>query len=115
MLEPLLLGLLLASPHAGTLDPELIRGVVRGHADQVRACYERELPAHPKLRGKVAVKFTIRPSGGVAEARVTRSTVSNPRLEKCISGRVRTWIFPKPTGGGSVSVTYPFVLKQSGE
>jgi hypothetical protein len=36
-------------------------------------------------------------------------------LDKCIAGRVLTWVFPKPKGGGVAVVTYPFVFKQAGE
>ena len=43
------------------------------------------------------------------------TTTNTPELEKCIAGRVRTWVFPKPKGGGVVVVTYPFMFKQAGE
>jgi len=29
----------------------------------------------------------------------------------CIAQAVKRWQFPKPEGGGSVIVTYPFVLE----
>ncbi len=39
-----------------------------------------------------------------------------PRARTSASpGRVLTWIFPKPKGGGVAVVTYPFVFKQAGE
>jgi hypothetical protein len=41
--------------------------------------------------------------------------VNNPELEECIIGRVLAWVFPKPKDGGLVVITYPFILKQSGE
>lgn len=99
----------------GSLDPELIRRVIRSHVDQVRYCYELQLPRNPRLTGKVAVKFIITGSGTVATSGVAQSTVGNSELESCIAGRVKTWVFPKPKGGGTVVVTYPFVLKQAGE
>jgi hypothetical protein len=40
--------------------------------------------------------------------------VGNAELESCVAGRVRTWQFPKPKGGGVVIVTYPFIFAQSG-
>ena len=57
----------------------------------------------------------ITASGTVASSQVSQSTLGNTELETCIASRVQTWIFPKPKGGGVVIVTYPFILKQSGE
>ncbi len=98
----------------GSLDKELIRKVIHANRGQIRFCYESQLNRFPKLDGKVAIKFVISPSGSVASSQVAQTTVSNAELEACVAGRVRTWIFPKPKGGGVVVVTYPFIFKQSG-
>ncbi|MFN0062606.1 MAG: adventurous gliding motility protein GltG [Myxococcaceae bacterium] len=98
----------------GSIDPELIRRVIHSHRDQVRACYEMELQRFPKLAGKVKVKFIINDAGLVAQSSVADSDVGNPTLDNCITNRVKTWIFPKPKGGGIAIVSYPFVFRQSG-
>jgi TonB family protein len=99
----------------GSLDKELIRQVIKRNVNQIRYCYESQLPRFPKLNGKVAVKFVISATGSVASSQVAQSTAGNAELETCVAGRVRTWQFPKPKGGGVVIVTYPFLFKQSGE
>ncbi len=99
----------------GSLDKELIRQVIKRNINQIRYCYESQLTRYPKLQGKVAVKFVISASGSVASSQVAQSTANNAELETCVAGRVRTWIFPKPKGGGVVIVTYPFIFKPSGE
>ncbi len=99
----------------GSLDKELIRQVIRRNINQIRYCYESQLTRYPKLNGKVAVKFVISASGSVASSSVAQSTANNAELETCVAGRVRTWLFPKPKGGGVVVVTYPFLFKPSGE
>lgn len=98
----------------GSLDKELIRKVIHANRGQIRYCYESQLNRFPKLEGKVAVKFVISAQGSVATSSVAQTTVNNAELEACVAGRVRTWIFPKPKGGGVVIVTYPFIFKQSG-
>ncbi|MDP1830365.1 MAG: adventurous gliding motility protein GltG [Archangium sp.] len=98
----------------GSLDKELIRKVIHANRGQIRYCYESQLNRFPKLNGKVAVKFIISPTGSVSTSSVAQTTVNNAELEACVAGRVRTWQFPKPKGGGVVIVTYPFIFAQSG-
>jgi outer membrane biosynthesis protein TonB len=98
----------------GSLDKELIRKVIHANRGQIRYCYESQLNRFPKLNGKVAVKFIISPTGSVSTSSVAQTTVNNAELEACVAGRVRTWTFPKPKGGGVVIVTYPFIFAQSG-
>ena len=99
----------------GSLDKELIRKVIHMNRGQIRYCYESLLNRFPKLGGKVAVKFVITATGSVASSSVAQSTAGNAELETCVAGRVRTWKFPEPKGGGVVVVTYPFIFKQAGE
>ena len=40
--------------------------------------------------------------------------MKNANVENCLASRIKTWVFPKPKGGGIVIVNYPFVFKQSG-
>jgi len=99
----------------GALDRELIRRVIQRNRGQIRYCYEKELTSHPTLSGKVAIRFTIASEGNVVTSTVAQSTVGDSELEQCVAGRVRTWQFPRPQGGGSAVVTYPFLFKQAGE
>jgi TonB family protein len=99
----------------GSLDKELIRKVIHANRGQIRYCYESQLSRFPKLTGKVSIKFVITGAGTVSTSQVAQSTAGNAEMEACIAGRVRTWQFPKPKGGGVVVVTYPFIFKASGE
>ena len=98
-------------PLVGSLDKEVIRGVIRSHVDQVKGCYESSLERMPDLFGKVSVEFTIAASGEVVTSKVVEPTTTREvQLETCVAAAVRRWRFPKPVGGGIVIVTYPFVL-----
>lgn len=98
----------------GALDRELIRGVIRRNISQVRYCYEERLTVHPDLAGKVLVQFVISATGQVVSSAVQQSTAQDAKLEQCVASRVQTWLFPKPKGGGTVTVKYPFLFKQAG-
>jgi len=96
---------------SGSLDKDIIRRIVRAHINEVRSCYNSELAKDPNLKGRVSIKFTIAASGKVSKAKVASSTLSNTTLESCIATAIKRWYFPKPKGGGVVTVTYPFVLE----
>ena len=98
----------------GTLDKEVIRGVIRSHIDEVKQCYEQELPLQPGLRGRIMVQFTIAASGQVIASVLQNSTMGNARVENCTVQAVRRWEFPHPPGGSLVIVSYPFVLTPDG-
>jgi TonB family protein len=98
----------------GALDKEIVRRIIRNHINEVKYCYELELLRHDDLAGRIAVNFTITPTGQVAAAMVQSSTMNNPRVESCLVGAVRRWEFPKPVGGGLVIATYPFSFRAAG-
>ena len=95
----------------GGLDKDLIRRVVRAHINEVRYCYNQGLTRDPNLKGRVAVQFQINGTGKVPTAIVTDSDIKDTSVSACIAQSVRRWSFPKPEGGGTVIVTYPFVLQ----
>ena len=35
-------------------------------------------------------------------------------VERCITGKIKNWAFPRPRGGGTVEVRYPFILTTTG-
>jgi TonB family protein len=98
----------------GSLDKEIIRRIVRRHLNEVKYCYEQELPRNAKLAGRVVVQFTIANTGRVLASVLQSSTMGNVRVESCVVNAVRRWEFPEPSGGGLVMVSYPFQLSPAG-
>lgn len=94
----------------GSLDKEIIRRVVRQHRGEIRYCYESELQKNKGLAGRVTVRFTISATGSVVSAVVRDSTLNNATVERCMTDKIRRWVFPEPKGGGIVVVNYPFNL-----
>ncbi|HEX8436613.1 AgmX/PglI C-terminal domain-containing protein [Archangium sp.] len=99
----------------GGLDKDVIAKIIRSHQNEIKYCYETELNKNPSLAGKVAVAFTIDPTGAVSEANVTETTLNNSTAESCMLSRIRRWKFPEPKGGGVVAVTYPWIFSPAGE
>lgn len=99
----------------GGLDKDVIMKVIKRHQNEIKFCYEQELQKNPALAGKVAVAWTIDPTGGVSEANVSESSVGNANVEGCIVQRIRRWKFPEPAGGGVVNVTFPWIFKAAGD
>ncbi|MCP4499577.1 MAG: AgmX/PglI C-terminal domain-containing protein [Deltaproteobacteria bacterium] len=95
----------------GSLDPSIIRRIVREHANQIKYCYERGLTKNPGLTGKIVMNWVIQGSGKVQRASTKSTTMKNKGVENCIAGKIKRWRFPKPKGGGIVIVNYPFVFK----
>jgi|GEM_PF-2266413 len=94
----------------GSVSKDEIKRVFRRHQRQIRATYERSLRRNPKLSGRIVLKLVIDKEGRVASVDVTRDTVGDKELAQALRKVIRRMRFPRPAGGGSVVVTYPFVF-----
>lgn len=93
------------------MDKDIIRRIVRNHFREVTHCYNQGLVRDPNLEGRVAIQFSIGPTGKVMLAAVTENTSGDQNVGNCIAKAVKRWTFPKPTTGGTAMVNYPFVLR----
>ena len=100
----------------GNIDGELIRQVIRRNSAQIRACYEEQLIRYPQLAGRVAIRFVINSEGSVDSSRVQHSAMApkNTEIGNCVANKIRLLEFPRPKGGGTAQVTYPFIFKPAG-
>lgn len=96
----------------GGLDRNEIAAVINRHLSEVRFCYEQGLQQKPKLAGRLSMNFMIGPNGTVSLAKVMNSSLNHIMVETCIRDRLKTWNFPKPEGGVTVKVSYPFILRR---
>ena len=96
-------------PHlTGGLDREIVQRVVRQHRQELKACYEAELQKNRKLGGELVVKFTISGDGNVIAAVGDGGSLGSKPVERCVTNRIRRWVFPRQDGMGLVVVRYPF-------
>lgn len=93
----------------GSIDPELIRKILREYIPQFRHCYQQELShTSDKIKGIMDLNFTIGAQGKATKFNVkTKIAKFSPKGVKCV-GQVLSYIdFPKPKGGGVVDVRQP--------
>jgi biopolymer transport protein ExbD len=98
----------------GAPNKSLIDLVIKRHMNQLKYCYQRELADKPTLGGKITVKFVIVQDGSVSKATTKSSTMGNSDVESCLNQHIQRLKFPKPKGGGTVIVSYPFSFEPDG-
>lgn len=94
----------------GSLDPALIRRVVRRHTNETRHCFEQALQSQPDLEGRVEAHFIIDPNGAVTAASLRSSSIDHGGVEACVLNVVRRMTFPATPHGNVSVVTYPWVF-----
>jgi TonB family protein len=72
---------------------EDIKIVFERNKGAIYAIYNRALRAEPSLQGKVVLKLTIAPSGGVVDCRIESSELRQPDLETKLLARIRQFDF----------------------
>jgi hypothetical protein len=95
----------------GALDKQIIRRVILLHRREVSSCYEQGVRQKPDLHGRIKTKFVISGTGKVTSAMISSSTLKDRDVEKCITNKIKRWVFPEPKGGGIVVVNYPFTFQ----
>lgn len=95
------------------VDHNALTRFVKARIKSLQSCYEKELKRNPNLKGKLVVRFTIRPNGRIGSIDIEENTLGNDAVGACIRSYIRTWAFPfKPDG--EVPVVYPFVFSPAG-
>jgi TonB family protein len=75
----------------------------------IKACYESALKRNPKLKGKIAIRFTILETGGLADVSAAQNSMGAADVASCIMNTMRSWRTQfRPSG--PVVVEYPFVF-----
>ncbi|MDH4469257.1 MAG: AgmX/PglI C-terminal domain-containing protein [Bacteriovoracaceae bacterium] len=93
----------------GSMDPDLIRKILREHIPQFRFCYQKELDnSGGKFQGVIKLSFVIGATGSVSKAGVLQSSGLPPEVKSCVINVLEGIQFPSPKGGGVVEVVQPF-------
>ncbi len=92
----------------GSMDPELLRRILREYIPQFQHCYQQELEINEAVKGVVDLKFRILGSGKVSKVGIkTKRSRFSKRGSGCMTRVLRSINFPRPKGGGVVDVRQP--------
>lgn len=93
----------------GSMDPELLRKILREYIPQFRHCYQQELIGNSdKIKGVIDLNFTISALGKVSKYNIKVKDAQFSQKGVGCMGQVLSLIdFPKPKGGGVVDVRQP--------
>lgn len=95
------------------VDRAALARYVRSRLKSIQSCYEKELKRNPNLKGKVLVRFVIRPTGRVGDIDIEENTLGSEAVGSCIRTTIRNWTFPfRPDS--ETAVSYPFVFSPAG-
>ncbi len=92
----------------GSMDPELLRKMLREYLPQFRHCYQRELEINEGLKGIIDLDFRIDKTGSVSRVNIKMKNAkfSNSGVN-CMAKVLKIIPFPGPKGGGVVDVRQP--------
>lgn len=93
----------------GSMDPELLRKILRRYLPQFKHCYQEELTYNDEsIKGIVDLNFKITGSGRVKGMKiVAKDKRFSKRGINCMKKVLGIIKFPKPKGGGTVAVRQP--------
>jgi hypothetical protein len=93
-----------------TIDPDVIRRILREHIPQFRYCYQKELDVNKNpdgLQGRMNFKFKIGGNGRVTTSEIISEEITSDQVRDCIKNVLHGIQFPSPGGGKTVEVYQP--------
>ena len=93
----------------GSMDPELLRKILREYIPQFRHCYQQELISKSdKIKGVIDLNFTIAANGKVSKYNIkVKDAQFSSKGVGCMGQVLGLIDFPRPKGGGVVDVRQP--------
>ena len=93
----------------GRTPPDVIQRIVRESFGHLQLCYEAGLRRHPRLAGRIAVKFIIDRQGAVAMATDAGSDLLDADVVACVVRAFDALTFPASMDSAT-TVVYPVVF-----
>ncbi|MCY1033201.1 AgmX/PglI C-terminal domain-containing protein [Corallococcus sp. BB11-1] len=98
-----------AEVDSSEVSPKDMARFIQGRKAQIQRCYEKELKRDPTLKGRVMVRFNLKPNGRMENIEVEQSTLRSEGVSSCIITTIRGWTSHfRPSD--DVPVSYPFIF-----
>ena len=92
----------------GSMDPELLRKILKEYLPQFRHCYQKELENNEAAKGVIDLQFRINGNGSVSKINILSKKAKFSRAGSgCMANVLKLIDFPRPKGGGVVDVKQP--------
>ncbi|HEX9051741.1 MAG TPA: AgmX/PglI C-terminal domain-containing protein [Anaeromyxobacter sp.] len=99
-----------AEVDSADIDQAKLAAFVKARMAGIKSCYENALKRNPGLKGKIAIRFTILETGGLADVTAAQNGLGSSEVAACIVNTMRSWRTQfRPSG--PVTVEYPFVFQ----
>lgn len=85
-----------------------IQRVVTRESTRIKRVYENWLKRDPQLSGNMKIKFTILPTGSVANVAVVQSTMNNSEFDQNIVRYIQRWDFSSCSPSSPLEIELPF-------
>jgi hypothetical protein len=101
----------------GSMDPELLRRILKEYLPQFRYCYQQEIERKDDHNeGVINLNFQINKNGKVSKVNIkSRSKIFTRKGQNCVASVLKIIDFPRPKGGGVVDVVQPLNFSNSRE
>ncbi len=90
-----------------------VQRVIRGAIPRFRSCYVTELQRDPAVNGRLALRFTLAPTGDVSSAEIVDGPQSSA-FRACISAQAKNLHFAAPGGSSTARFVQTFDLVGGG-
>ncbi len=97
----------------GSIDPQVVRNILREHLPQFKFCYEQELERiNQKVATTLDLKFVITGQGRVQNPNVKSQSFNlTSKGISCFNSVLSSIQFPEPKGGGIVNIRQPINME----
>jgi TonB family protein len=85
-----------------------INRVITREKTRIKRMYENWLKKDPQLAGNVTVRFTILPSGSVANAAIVKATTNSAEFEQNLIRYIQRWDFTACPSSSPLEIELPF-------
>jgi len=87
--------------------------IISRQGSRLKRVYENWLKRQKDLSGRIKVKFTVLPSGSVANVKIIQSSMNSEDFEKTILRYIGQWRFSTCTISSPIELEVPFVFEGS--